>query len=508
MENLRGDTEYHLAHELVSAAGLMQLGSATATAHAADTVGTTPDASDRTRAVDHNDSHTSTTSAVSATGNAPLPLGWHRIAHGSGLPCYVHDRTGAVSWTRPYTLDVGGRGVLSQSELHRLVQQHVPPLGLFAPASAVAAPRQTKMSVAAYSAASSIVTHDEGTAHQSKKRKLDAAITEQNGSDTQSSMTLDEFKLLSIDDPRVLQACLELSVKTPAQVLQEYQNRNRGVSINYNAVPVEDNGVKLFKTIVSAGGKVAEGVASTKKTSKQLGAQQLLAILHERTARRYHQVAEMYKSSLKGQPAVTEPSTYGQATSSEQKSGRRNGDPRYRPGNGTSNLVQYARRPSPNQENAANGVNRNFEMIRRGTVPSHCGPSDQQVVQHARYQGGLTVGGGWQEDAGVDDAGPERVVVYLTTPAESARTYGDGQHYRNVQDDAHASGSYPSTSHFSHPNVPGVYAQQYGSSYRDVQSLAGNRSCGSVRTLDHSNPSIDRAAVNLRTQRHTSPSEM
>ena len=216
----------------------------------------------------------------------------------------------------------------------------------------------------------------------------------------------------------------------------------------------------------------------------------------------------MYKSSLKGQPAVTESSTYGQATSSEPKSGRSNGDPRYRPGNSTSSRVQYARRPPSNQEYAASGVNRNFEMIRRGTVPSHCGPSDQQPMQHVRYQGGLTISGGWQEDAGVDDAGPERVVVYLTTPAGSTRTYGDGQYYRNVQDSAHASGSYPSISHFSHPNVPGVYAQQYGSSYREVQSLPGNRSCGSVRTFDHSNPSIDRAAVNLRTQRQTSPSEM
>jgi len=72
------------------------------------------------------------------------------------------------------------------------------------------------------------------------------------------SQTLDEFKRLAIDDPRVLQACMELSVKTPAQVLQEYQNRNRGVSINYNTVPSEVDGVKLFKTIVTAGSTVAE----------------------------------------------------------------------------------------------------------------------------------------------------------------------------------------------------------------------------------------------------------
>lgn len=69
---------------------------------------------------------------------------------------------------------------------------------------------------------------------------------------------MEEFKTLAINDPRVLQACMELSVKTPAQVLQEYQNRNRGVSINYNTVPCDNDGVKLFKTIVTAGNTVAE----------------------------------------------------------------------------------------------------------------------------------------------------------------------------------------------------------------------------------------------------------
>lgn len=51
---------------------------------------------------------------------------------------------------------------------------------------------------------------------------------------------------------------MELSIKTPAQVLQEYQNRNRGVSINYNTVAVDDGGTKQFKTIVSAGSVLAE----------------------------------------------------------------------------------------------------------------------------------------------------------------------------------------------------------------------------------------------------------
>lgn len=52
--------------------------------------------------------------------------------------------------------------------------------------------------------------------------------------------------------------CAELSYKTPAQVLQEYQNRNRGISINYNTHSVDQDGAKLFKTIVSAGNTAAE----------------------------------------------------------------------------------------------------------------------------------------------------------------------------------------------------------------------------------------------------------
>ena len=51
---------------------------------------------------------------------------------------------------------------------------------------------------------------------------------------------------------------MELSVKTPAQVIQEYQNRNRGISINYNTIPHDADGQKLFKTIVTAGSTAAE----------------------------------------------------------------------------------------------------------------------------------------------------------------------------------------------------------------------------------------------------------
>jgi hypothetical protein len=51
---------------------------------------------------------------------------------------------------------------------------------------------------------------------------------------------------------------MDLSIKTPAQVVQEYQNRHRGVSVNYNTIPHDVDGQKLFKSIVTAGSTVAE----------------------------------------------------------------------------------------------------------------------------------------------------------------------------------------------------------------------------------------------------------
>ncbi|GMF65628.1 unnamed protein product [Phytophthora lilii] len=116
-----------------SAAGLMQLSSAAMAADAADA---------------GNSSSNNSSGAAPSPADASLPPGWQRIIHGSGLPCYVHDGLGVVCWTRPYPLDVGSDGELSQPEFHRLVKQHVPPLSIFAPGSDAAA-RKRKESVGA-----------------------------------------------------------------------------------------------------------------------------------------------------------------------------------------------------------------------------------------------------------------------------------------------------------------------------------------------------------------------
>ncbi|KAG2763855.1 hypothetical protein PC129_g12703 [Phytophthora cactorum] len=465
-----------------SAAGLMQLSSAVIAADAAD-AGTNNDG-----ITSNNNSNISDSSS---SADASLPPGWQRIVHGSGLPCYVHGGLGVVCWTRPYPLDVGG--ALSQPELHRLVKQHVPPLSIFAPGSNIAdRRRKDKLSAMDAAAATTALNSQEPSSQvQTKKRKLDAVPKDQQ------SMTLEELKTLPIGDPRVLQACMELSIKTPAQVLQEYQNRNRGVSINYNTMPVEGDGVKLFKTIVTTGSTVAEGVASTKKIAKQLGAQQLLAMLHERTARKYHEVAEMYNSSMKGQPVIAESSTYGPAASVRNDDRGGNVDPRLqRSGNG-SNRMRRARRSPPNQEYDAGY--RGNEVDRRMNAPPHWSGYNQQSMQLA----GPWTGGGPQVD--MDNVGPERVVVYSQTPNGNRGNYGGGQYY-NAGNAGNAWEGYPNVGHAPHQNLPRAYSQQqYNGAYGETQP-PGNRPYGfgnyHSRSSDHPNTStpIERVTANLRNR--------
>ncbi|GMF65627.1 unnamed protein product [Phytophthora lilii] len=298
----------------------------------------------------------------------------------------------------------------------------------------------------------------------------------------------------------LLQACMELSIKTPAQVLQEYQNRNRGVSINYNTVPVEGDGVKLFKTIVTAGSTVAEGVASTKKIAKQLGAQQLLAMLHDRTARKYYEVAEMYNSSLKGQPVIIESATYGPATPlrNDARGGRGNADLRLQrtPAN-VPNRMRRVRRSSPNQEYDAGGGYREYEGDRRVNAPPHWSGYNQQPMQQLPQQGAPWTGGGQQGDVGMENIGADRVVVYSTTPAVNAPAgYSGGQYYNAGNVGGNGWGGYPPGSQ------PGAYPQQYNGAYGDNQLQPGNRPYGygnyQTRPSDRPNTSTPIERVTVR----------
>ncbi|TMW66375.1 hypothetical protein Poli38472_004140 [Pythium oligandrum] len=281
------------------------------------------------------------------------------------------------------------------------------------------------------------------------------------------SMSLDDFKKLTIDDPRVLQACMELSIKTPAQVLQEYQNRNRGISINYNTVPTEKDGAKLFKTIVTAGSTAAEGTASTKKVAKQLAAQSLLALLHHPRFKCYHDVVDLYSSFNKGnhatagalpQPLVkTEPPNGSYGRQSPSKKARR------------TLPTNVSGSSAGGSHHARNGMPRNgWDGYHGYGVPPNPGP-----------------GAGWQQQQQPSENGMayaakrERIVEYSTTPSAyggyygggDGWGYGQGQQYYQYNPSAYhppaAAGPFP-------PSMEGGLAQSYGS--RDPRARPFNRS--------------------------------
>lgn len=119
-----------------SAAGLMQLSSAAAVAgpssSAASSGASEPDAA--------------------APEDAPLPPGWNRVIHSSGLACYAHFRLGVVTWSRPYALGPGGATEpvpLPEPEFMRLAKKHVPPLSVFAPPERAVAQRKGDSAAAA-----------------------------------------------------------------------------------------------------------------------------------------------------------------------------------------------------------------------------------------------------------------------------------------------------------------------------------------------------------------------
>lgn len=59
-----------------------------------------------------------------------LPMGWTRVMHESGLPCYVHEKERLVCWSRPYQLPASGG---SFADFDRHVRTHLPTDGIFNP---------------------------------------------------------------------------------------------------------------------------------------------------------------------------------------------------------------------------------------------------------------------------------------------------------------------------------------------------------------------------------------
>lgn len=206
----------------------------------------------------------------------------------------------------------------------------------------------------------------------------------------------------------------------------------------------------------------------------------------------------MYNNSLKGQPVIAESSTYGPATPlRDLRGGRGNSDPRSQRSGSAPNRMRRARRSPPNQEYDAGGY-RDYEVDRRLNAPPHWSAYNQQPMQHAPQQPGPWTGGGQQGDVGMDNVGPERVVVYSTTPAEN---YGGGQYYNNAYAGGNAWGGYPNVnSPAPQPHLAGAYPQQYSGAYGETQPPPGNRPYGNYHSSDRPNTSIERVTANLRNQ--------
>lgn len=149
-----------------------------------------------------------------------------------------------------------------------------------------------------------------------------------------------------------------------------------------------------------------------------------------------------------------------------------------------------------------------YREYERVNVPSQWGGYNQQPMQHLPQQAGPQQWNGQdqQGEIGVDNMGPERVVVYSTTPAENARgAYGGGQYYNNSNAGGNAWGSYPNVNHpGSQPNQPAAYSQQYGGAYGGSQPPPSNTQYGygdyHSRPSDRPNTSTPIERVTVRSQ--------
>lgn len=197
-----------------------------------------------------------------------------------------------------------------------------------------------------------------------------------------------------------------------------------------------------------------QGIASTKKIAKQLGAQQLLALLHERTARTYMQVAELYSSSIKGQPVIAEssvsaatpapaptpttPLLSGQTISNSLRSVGTLGrivDARFARansgGSSSSGSIHGLGAAPGGSGNASAGSGSRLRKFRRASPTREYGHYGDAYSDAAGYSTSNQWEGyhqdsapSWPRDGGhADSPGPERIVVY-SSPSSTNNTYG------------------------------------------------------------------------------------
>ncbi|OQR95064.1 hypothetical protein ACHHYP_00469 [Achlya hypogyna] len=383
------------------------------------------------RPLDNDDAAADETAFECTTySDKPLPSGWKKVVHRSGLACFLHEASGVVTWTKPYVATAD-----SATSLEAAVAMHVPPLEIFAegcgmrnpdrnqpvkriqadaiirrmnrllPAESegdtteqvpskkvkrepTGSPSPPKHPTAADTRGKIVVngvTFEDPTGKTAMAFLLDYAKNWVNaipeyqqtnaddgglpfrctvsiagkeygsaggvtklvarqgaaeaalatllpdywntfkksgllrevdimGVEMTKAPTIDmaRFKELSITDPLVLQACMDLSIKTPAQLLAEFQTRNKGTAVNYTTVNLAyTNDRNNFKVVASNGQHAAEAVAPNKKLAKQYAAQALLHVLHP-TITTYFDMVEFHENCvLKGSGAKPKPGLLG-----------------------------------------------------------------------------------------------------------------------------------------------------------------------------------------------------
>ncbi|CAK4383778.1 unnamed protein product [Aphanomyces euteiches] len=256
-----------------------------------------------------------------------LPEGWKKVAHCSGRVCFQHEPSGVIVWSQPYTLQPDPTTDLIDS-----VQTHQPQLEIFAGGCGYCMDT-TKSQRAAEIALQALVPvplKQIDNVHQvtnlapaTVDMSLALTVAPSNASPSDNTPPyIEEYQVLSIDDRHVFPCCLRYSIKTPAQLLTEFQAKNKGVAVIYtNSIVV--GALTNIRVIESVGPTSAEGFADKTKLAKQYAAQSFLVKLNPEV-RTYHDLVCLHENSVKRQITNKSLSKYGG-----------------NPGNGSNNTSYY-----------------------------------------------------------------------------------------------------------------------------------------------------------------------
>ncbi|KAH9088956.1 hypothetical protein LEN26_019326 [Aphanomyces euteiches] len=212
-----------------------------------------------------------------------LPEGWKKVAHCSGRVCFQLEPSGVIVWSQPYTLQPD-----PTTDLRDSVQTHHPQLEIFAAGcgycmDTTKSQRAAEIALQAFFNVWRCIVawggigrrHRQCQTHIDSRRSQEPYYALNKGRENEDG----QYQVLSIDDRHVFPCCLRYSIKTPAQLLTEFQAKNKGVAVIYtNSIVV--GALTNIRVIESVGPTSAEGFADKKKLAKQYAAQSLLVKLN------------------------------------------------------------------------------------------------------------------------------------------------------------------------------------------------------------------------------------